>query len=174
MAVKHVPGPGHNILKALSILKDKGVKVGWFETSKYEDGTQVAYVASIHEYGFAPKNIPPRLGLRQMQVDKKQSWAETSLNAAKAVIRGKPALDMLEAIGGLVEGHVREQIKSVTEPPLKPATIAARARKTASGEVTKSLTKPLNDTGYLMATVTHVVGDKESSPSGLGSHEVSE
>lgn len=32
-------------------LGNKVAKAGWFESSKYEDGTPVAYIASIHEFG---------------------------------------------------------------------------------------------------------------------------
>lgn len=39
-------------------LNKKQLKIGFFEHSKYPDGTPIAYVAAIQELGYGP--IPPR------------------------------------------------------------------------------------------------------------------
>jgi hypothetical protein len=158
------PGPGLKRLEAIKLLNKTNVKVGWFESSKYPNGTPVAYVAAIQNFGYAPKNIPPRMGLQSMIDKRKVEWKGVAEQSAQAVMDGEEPLRYLEAMGGLVEGQVREQIASVFEPPLKQATIEARARRTASGEITESLAKPLNDTGYMMASVTHQLnGAKENA-----------
>lgn len=39
------------IVNRLKALDGTSAKAGWFETSKYENGTPVAYIAAIQEYG---------------------------------------------------------------------------------------------------------------------------
>lgn len=52
MKVTNTPGPAREKLRILveGLGKSKG-RVGWFESAKYADGTPVAYVAAIQEYG---------------------------------------------------------------------------------------------------------------------------
>ncbi|MDL2105264.1 hypothetical protein QQJ69_19235, partial [Proteus mirabilis] len=45
-------------------LARKRLSVGFFEHSKYPDGTPIAYVASIQELGYPAGGIPPRPFLR--------------------------------------------------------------------------------------------------------------
>jgi hypothetical protein len=75
MRVRHVSGNGRKALEvALQTLGNKVGKVGWFEGAKYPDGTQVAYVATIQEYGYSPKNIPPRPFMRPTIVKYRNTW----------------------------------------------------------------------------------------------------
>ena len=60
------------LLVTLNSLDRINLKVGWFEGAKYEDGTPVAYVAAIQEYGFV--NIPPRSFMRTTVQEKKEAW----------------------------------------------------------------------------------------------------
>jgi hypothetical protein len=157
-------GEGRKRLEAaLASLDGRAGRVGWLDSAKYPDkaGTPVAYVASIHEYGYAPKGIPPRMGMRQMADDKQSEWARVAEHGAKKVIAGEATGDdMLELIGGVAEGDLRKQIKSVLEPALKPSTLANRARRMGIPVETLSATgaKPLNDTGTMIAHITHNVG----------------
>ena len=150
-------GPGLKRLEAIALLNKTQVRVGWFESAKYEDGTPVAYIAAIQNFGYAPKNIPPRMGLAAMMTKRKSEWRGIAGKSAEAVMSGGDPLTYLEAMGGFAEGNIREQIASVFDPPLAAATIAARLRKTADGKLTNTLTKPLNDTGHMLATVTHLL-----------------
>lgn len=161
--ISHTPGPGRaRLAAALKELGNKQGRVGWLESSQYPKGTPVAYVAAIHEYGYAPKNIPPRMGLRAMAADRQAYWVKVVEQGVKQVLDGRSTgSDIMELIGAVAEADIRKQIASVTEPPLKPATIEARRARSASGEArTATGAKPLNDTGYLIATATHVVEEK--------------
>lgn len=151
-------GPGTVELAALKQLNGQETRVGWFETSKYEDGTPVAYVASIQHFGYAPKNIPPRLGLDKMLSEKRTENVTVARKVAKLVMKGTPAGEAMGLIGLKVGADIREQIASVTSPALAEATIKARASRTASGEITKTLAKPLVDTGLMLATVSYTPG----------------
>lgn len=56
-------GPGTaKVLAAIKGLDGLEGKTGWFETARYPDGTAVAYVATIHEFG-TPR-IPARPFMR--------------------------------------------------------------------------------------------------------------
>jgi len=151
-------------MKALAAVDDKQGQVGWFSSSVYPNGTQVAYVAAIQEFGSPSNNIPPRMGLRAMIKDVQPYWSKVTSFAAKRMLRGELEYDgALELIGSVAEGSIRKQIASVTEPPLKQSTIDARDRRRASGQAsTATGAKPLVDTGYMLATVTHIVANKGS------------
>lgn len=152
------------ITRAVTALQGLEGQVGWFSSSVYPDGVQVAYVAAIQEFGYPPKNIPPRMGLRGMAEREQPNWSKVVAYGARLMFNGQStAHDMLELIGGVAEGSIRKQIASVWEPPLKEATIKARDRRRASGEAsTTSGAKPLNDTGYMISTATHIVASKGS------------
>lgn len=163
MPYTRTPGPGEARLRtALASVGRVEGQVGWFSSSVYATGIPVAYVAAIQEFGYEPKNIPPRLGLRQMaKTEATGQWQRAAVFAAKAMMSGQYTYDMaLGFIGGVAEGSIRKQIKSVWEPPLLEATILARARKYATPDITSSLGKPEVDTGYMLASVTHLVAAK--------------
>lgn len=149
-----------NIDKAIASLDGVVGKVGWFEGSKYPDkaSTPVAYVAVIQEYGYPGKNIPARPFMEPAKVHHGQEWTNALKLGADAVIAGKTSAQaVMEQVGQLAAGHIREAIIAVTEPALKPATIARRLRKKSDQRTTGLLTKPLIDTGLMIATVINTV-----------------
>lgn len=128
-------------------------KVGWFETAKYEDGTPVAYVAAIQEYGSGP--IPPRSFFRTTQVEKSNRWRREMKGLFASVARGEmTTADGMELIGQAVEGDVSRKISEIHDPALSQSTIDARQRRGVTS------VKPLVDTGTMLATLTHVVEKK--------------
>jgi hypothetical protein len=167
-AVTVTRGPGQIILNnALKGFDGASVKVGWFETAKYPDGQYVAYIASIMEFGYAPKNIPPRLGLRQLCVSNKPEWEAVAERLAKAVFNGAEPATMLEALGGKVAGDIQKHISDVQDPPLAASTLRNRASRMGIkvDELSSTGRKPLVEPtmkgggagGYLLATVQWVV-----------------
>lgn len=59
------PGAFETLRSRIKELDGKVAKAGWFESSKYEDGTPVAYVASIQEFGAHinhPGGTPYKIG----------------------------------------------------------------------------------------------------------------
>lgn len=151
-------------------------KVGWFESAKYEDGTSVAYVAQIQEKGWGP--IPPRPFMKPAEIKNKEKWQNTAEYAAKRIVDGTMSgKDGMNLLGEVAQGDVIASITAVTAPALSPITLMARkfremgkkvtgatigmfARKVKEGKVKasdlSSNTKPLNDTGVMIATVTNV------------------
>ena len=135
------------------------VKIGWFPSAKYPDGTSVAYVAVIQENGVPEKNIPARPFMGPADAKNRDAWVELMEQGAEAVLDGTHSVaQVLDKVGMRVEGDIAKAIVAVTDPPLAPATIAARRAKKADKVTIGNLTKPLIDTGLMFATLSHTVG----------------
>ncbi len=136
-------------------------KVGWVNKSKYTDGTLIAMVAAVQEYGNPAKNIPARSMLGATVEKQKDKWAEIVTQIGKTTLQNDDPLDVvLESLVDRAAGDVRKTISDLTEPPLKKATIAARLRRRKDRKTIGKLDKPLIDTGVLLNTVTGVVQDE--------------
>ena len=168
---------------AIKDLGSKEMRVGWFDTAKYEDGTPVAYVAAIQEFGYPGGSIPARPFMRPTVEEKKAEWQTTLGAGSKRVLSGKMTVEqMLGQFGMQVAGDVGVTIASINSPPLSPITLLLRQHKKGGGKVTgktvgnaaaasgfvpkdgaaKALNvsdKPLVDTGYLIQSVSSKVID---------------
>lgn len=137
-------GPG--TAKVAATLKGLGGlqgKVGWFEGATYPDGTSVAYVATIHEFGTS--RIRARPFMRPAIADHGQEWMDNlAAGARQALAAGTPARDVLEAVTLAAAGNVGEKIAAVTSPALSPATVARK----------RGNPKPLIDTSQMLQSVT--------------------
>lgn len=164
MGVTHTPGPAAlRLRQALEQLSKVKGQVGWFDSAKYADGTPVAYVAAIQEFGDPAHNIPPRATIRPTCAARQPVWRELAQTWARRVIRGEvSAVAMMDRIGMQAAGDISKAISTLTSPPLKPETVKARLRKMKGGGVKRgaiSITaaKPLVDSGVLLATLSHNV-----------------
>jgi hypothetical protein len=159
LKVQRKPGPGaERIRLLLANVSDKVGKVGFFETSKYEDGTPVAYVAVIQEFGAPEQGIPPRPFMRPTVEAKTGDWQEIARRGAVAMLDGKASGEqVLEAIGIKAAGDIRRTISQVTTPALAQSTVDARRNARADKQTVGGLTKPLVDTGTLINSVQSVV-----------------
>lgn len=170
-----------NSLEALSLkLKElEGVqaKTGWFPAAKYEDGTPVAYAAALNELGHG--NTPARPTMRPTAIAKKEEWSKIAAEGARQIVKGNAtAFDVMDSLGLRAEVDVASAIAHLSSPPLSPVTIEIRAMKKKNpdlkitgatvgiaaqrvkqpGYQTPSgvSTKPLNDTGTMFNTLTHI------------------
>jgi len=139
--------------------KNKKGKVGWIEKSRYPDsGVSVASVAAVAEYGDASKNIPPRPIFRAAIVQYREKWQRVIESSARRVLRGEKAPEyLLERQVLVAAGDVRRHISTLSTPPLAMSTIMARVSRKKRGKVSKSIAKPLVDTGILLTTLTGIV-----------------
>lgn len=164
----------------LSEFDGQVAKVGWFESAQYEDGTPVAFVATIQEFGAPAARIPPRPFFRPTIDEKSQEWVDSVAKGARAVAAGRlSATQVLEAVGQKAAGDVRYTISRVNSPALSPVTLllrkwrregkritgktvgAAAAAVAAGADVSGVPSDPLRDSGYMLATLTSVVGADE-------------
>ncbi len=156
-------GPGKKRFEdMLKGIDSKVAKVGWLDGMRYENGLPVAYVAAIQEYGDPSKNIPPRPSMRITIAERELEWKDVVKNSASLMVKGKISPDQaLGQIGSVAAGHLRETISALLDPPLKPATIAARLKRRANGKFVGNLYKPLIDSGLMLSTVTYKVENSE-------------
>lgn len=138
-------GPGvDKVVATLGGIDGYEGKVGWLESASYKDGTPVAYVATIHEFGAPSRNIPPRPFMRPAVDDHGLEWMQLLAQGARqAMATGADGRDVLELVTLRAAGDVARKIQAVTSPALKPLTIKR-----------KGFEKPLVDTGQMIQSVT--------------------
>ena len=148
---------------AIVALKKKSVKIGWFPSARYEDGTPVAYIATIHEYGYEAKNIPRRSFMRPTVIRCLNQWKRLARGYVSEIIHGKRTVDgALQLLGSTIQGQIQRSIDLVHTPVLKRKTIEARIARSrnyrrATKAQARGLVKPLNDTGLMRSTVSYEI-----------------
>jgi hypothetical protein len=161
----------------LKDLASKQTKVGWLESSLYEDGTPVASIAAQNEFGNPGRGIPPRPTVRPAIIEHQKEWQKMAADGVNLILAGKAtAQDIMEGIGETAQGQVYENISKLLEPKLSPITIVARKYKKNGIKITGGTigqiaaliksgnmpdvsgisTKPLVDSGLEIATLTSV------------------
>lgn len=161
---------------------NREAKIGFFPGAVYEDGTPVAYVATIQEFGAPEQGIPPRPYMRPTIEDKKGEWSADIAGGMRRVARGQMTTDdVLDAVGAAAAADVAKTIAAGVFKPLSDITLMIRkmkdenkgdpnwhmsgakvgeaARRVAAGEPGSTRTAPLDDTGLLLASIQHQVGD---------------
>jgi len=134
-------------------------QIGFPSGANYEDGTSVAYVAAIQEFGAPAVGIPARPFMQPTVKEKKDTWVKTIEKSLPKVVLGKmSAFDVLDLVGIQAAADIQTKISSIYSPPNAPATIRA-----------KGSTKPLIDTGLMLASVQNAVNKTGSEFTGKGS-----
>jgi hypothetical protein len=120
------------------------LRVGFLENAKYPDGTPVAMIAAIQDFGAPAAGIPPRPFFRNMIADKKGEWPKAIGDLLKA--NNYDAKITLDQTGQAIVGQLRQSIIDTNAPPLKPATVRR-----------KGFEKPLIDTGHMIQSVDYEI-----------------
>jgi hypothetical protein len=172
-------------------IKDMGdysVRIGWFSTAKYPNGTPTAYVASIHEFGAPSRGIPARSFIRPTITLKSSDWSQQMRYYAKQIVKGQEnTVDALEKLAIVARGDVEATLARIKEPPLSRLTVYIRKFIKEGGKVTKysdimdlreKMQKeekagtldlsgvsddPLDFTGYMRATLSYTVSKGDST-----------
>lgn len=147
------------------------LKVGFLIDATYPDGTSVAMVAAIQEFGAPRAGIPARPFFRPMIKAKGPSWGPA---IAKLLVTNKYDVKKVLGIAGVaIKGQLQASIISVHSPALSPVTLMLRSMKAknphlvinatvvqqarakvAAGEVATGVSiKPLIDTGWMLSRV---------------------
>lgn len=115
-------------LRELSKLAKKRAtaRVGFLEGATYPDGTPVAMVAAIQNYGAPARGIPPRPFFSAMIAEKSSGWGDSLAATFRAADYDAPAA--LELFGEGVAGQLRQSLVDMTEPALSPVTLLLRER----------------------------------------------
>ncbi len=148
MALKRLGG-GPGLEAALnriaeSLNKAGSVRVGFLEKARYPDGTPVALVAAIQDFGAPSVGIPPRPFFRNMIKEKSPEWPKA---VERLIIDNNYDTEkVLTLMGEAIAGQLRQSIIDTNEPPLAPATIRR-----------KGFDKPLIDTSHMINSVDYEV-----------------
>jgi len=131
----------------LKKLKKKSVAVGFPKGfNAYPNGTPVAMVATVHEFGSAVRNIPPRPYLRPT-LQKNNFYKSLRKMTFIKVMRGELNPDVaMHQLGDTIANDIKDEIVAVSSPSLDRKTIEK-----------KGSTNPLIDTGHLLHSVTYKV-----------------
>lgn len=147
------------------------VKAGFFKTATEADGTPVAAIAAVQEFGAVVRGraghtivIPPRPFLRQTVASHRIAWVrllaqelKTSLSTPNRAGDAQHALQTLvqrlstpkqalTTVGKAMQTDITQTIRQTHIPPNAPATIRH-----------KGFDKPLVETGTLQNSVTFQV-----------------
>jgi len=120
------------------------VKVGFLADATYPDGTPVAMIAAINEFGAPSRGQPPRPFFRLVIAAHGGEWSDELEQALKYRDYDGPAA--LRDMGEVIAGQIRESIQELTTPELAESTIKA-----------KGFEKPLIDTGVMWNKVDYAV-----------------
>lgn len=150
-------------------------QIGFPSGISYEDGTSVAYVAAIQEFGAPEVSIPPRPFMMPTVKAQKREWAKIIESRIPKVVEGKmTAFDVLDLAGMKAAADIQETIANIYDPALSPVTVLLRkwrksgrkitgktvgeaSREIAAGVDPGSDNKPLNDSGLMIASVQNAV-----------------
>lgn len=124
------------------------VEVGVPATAEeYEDGTNLALVASVNEFGSDDGRIPERSYLRSTMDENEGHFSKLFEKVLVRVVQGKLTPEQaLDVIGMDAASKVRRKIDNLKDPPNAEATIKM-----------KSSSNPLVDTGQLKQSIIHRV-----------------
>jgi hypothetical protein len=136
---------GENLRRALAsismgIRRGGSLKVGFLKGSTYPDGTPVAMVAAVHNYGAPSRGIPPRPHGSNMVARYSPEWPDEIRAQLKAT--NYDARLTMNRMGALIRGQWQQSIRDGPFVPLKPATIRA-----------KGFDQPLIDKAHMINSV---------------------
>jgi hypothetical protein len=124
--------------------RDDELRVGFLEGATYPDGTSVAMVAAINEYGRPENNQPPRPFFRKMINEKSPGWASSIGRILPTT--GYDVEKTLALLGEGIKGQLQGSIRRFNDVPLSPVTVAK-----------KGFEKQLIDTGVMINSVDYEV-----------------
>jgi hypothetical protein len=151
---------GSDALKAFVEEAGKLVgKVGWFESAQYPDGTPVALVAMVQEYGSASNGIPPHPYFRQAIAENRARWDGAAAQLIRdALASGGGAGPVFEALTLIAQGDVHKKISELGNYAADAPVI--KARRGRKNPPPNQSTAILRDTLTMFNTLTSVVESK--------------
>lgn len=142
------------------------LRVGFLETAKYEDGTPVAAVAAINNFGAPGAGIPARPFFTETVDRGAGEWGEKFAKIFKQT--GGDAETALKFLGVEVEKDLREAIINMKSPPNAMVTNILKSRfplgdyspddvwqafRDAANGVTAPAAKPLVWSGVMLDSI---------------------
>lgn len=128
------------ILRSVSDLADKGVKVGIQSDAGDHDGVNLVDIAIYNELGTS--RIPARPFVRDCLVKNQAAAERVMAHLAQKALQGAPAHDVVATLGEWYQNVQKRHLLTENWTPNAPATIK---RKKSS--------KPLVDTGKMVGAI---------------------
>lgn len=133
------------------LVGERLVRVGFPQGKSEADGTPVAMIAAVHEFGSPERGIPERSFLRSGMRENGEKYVRLNKVNLVRILRGQLTVEQaLGQLGEMAKGDVQQKIRSGDFAPLKPATVNR-----------KGSSKPLVDTGQMVQSVTYELGEGE-------------
>lgn len=147
------------------------VRVGFLEGATYPDGTPVAQVAAINNFGAPEAGIPARPFFTNMVEVHQDEWGDQFAENMKGS-NGDSRLS-LEAIGTAIADALRQSITDGAGPPNSPVTDllkyrfplgqyefsdVLKAREDVAAGKTAQVGKPLVWSGHMLHSVEYEIG----------------
>lgn len=132
-------------LKKMKPQKNKSrLTAGFYKGSTYPDGTNVAFVAYVNNYGTEENGgfIPPRPFFSRTVKSRSKLWSRGY--GARLKLNGYNVPEAMRRTGEEIRSDIKTAIKDWTQPPNAPSTIRQ------SGNPNK---KPLKDTLHMRDSV---------------------
>ena len=147
MSVKDIDLGWGKIVDEMNSIGKKAVKVGLQSGDTEKDGTSLAYIGSLHEYGSDGGKIPQRSFMRTAIDDNDRKIKSLSDDLGGKIIDGSISVNQaLDTVGIAVTGMIQKQIVDGDFQSLKDSTVKA-----------KGSDKPLIDTGRMRQSIRHVL-----------------
>jgi hypothetical protein len=153
-------------LAELGKLGSAGLKVGFLSGATYPDGTSVAMVAALNNFGAPGAGIPPRPFFSNMVAEKSPGWGEKLTRLLRHTNYDIKAA--LALMGEAIAGQLRQSIVDTNSPANSMATNLLKYRfpmgdygfgavlqawQDAAAGQTAPAGKPLVWTGQMLASV---------------------
>lgn len=135
---------GKKYFRELKKMTDMEIQVGFQGDQKYEDGTSIAQVAAINEFGAS--DIPERPFMRQSFENHEGELQAVCDAAQRLVSSGGSAEQALQQVGVVAKGLVQDEIVNGGFAPNAESTIKKKGSE-----------QPLIDTGTMRQSVNFVV-----------------
>ena len=135
---------GKKYFRELKKMTDMEIQVGFQGDQKYEDGTSIAQVAAVNEFGAS--DIPERPFMRQ-SFENHEGELQAACDAAQRLVSsGGSAEQALQQIGVVAKGLVQDEIVNGGFAPNAESTIKKKGSE-----------QPLIDIGTMRQSVNFVV-----------------
>lgn len=165
-------------LRQRAAVDKKYAKVGIPGTKKEPEGTPLALIGLVMEFGSPSKGIPQRPSLVPATRKGKADFIRLNKRNLPKILREQMTLDVaLNQLGAMGQAKVQREILTGEFLPLAAATVAARKRRLSEGYKKQlarihgkpvALDKPLVDTGNFVKAFVHQVVEKGKVRNGGG------
>lgn len=156
MTVNKLPA----FLENIKAMQNKCVMIGIPEdkNARKEAGPTNAMIGMVQEFGSGAKNVPPRPFLIPGIKEAQKEAVEVLKSGAVKALHGEDIEITFHKVGLIGQNHVKAKITNGQFAALAQSTLAARMRARKNG---KAGSKPLVDTGQLLASITYVVREND-------------